>query len=193
MKSPLVASCMLFALLLSGCSTLDKLPYFNRSAPAADSNSTTTPATDKLGIAVSQTQPEKLESISFFAKTPFASKIAEYCVEEHLIVADAESNIKYLGLDTLTTYGSISGENRTFGLLIGNHQIAFHLKLIGQHNGTRYGFSELRLANQDKFNITNHDFQPILANSGASKRVYQTLAALFHQLDACISDDQTTQ
>lgn len=74
MKSPLVASCMLFALLLSGCSNLDKLPYFNRSAPAADSNSTATPATDKLGIAVSQTQPEKLESISFFAKTPLPVK-----------------------------------------------------------------------------------------------------------------------
>lgn len=190
MKSPLVASCMLFALLLSGCSTLNKLPYLNSSATTPDSNSSPTPATDQLGIAISQTKPETLESISFFAKTPFASKVAKFCVEEHLIVADAETNIQYLGLDTLTTYGSISGENRTFGLLIGQHQIAFHLKLIGQHNGTRYGFSELRLASQDKLNITNHDFQPILANTRNSSRVYQTLAALYEQLDTCMVGEE---
>lgn len=187
MKPPLVASGILFTLLLSGCSTLDRLPYFNGSTTAT--NSTTTP-TDKLGIAISQTQPEKLESISFFAKTPFASKTAEYCVAEHLTVADPETNIQYLGLDTLTTYGSISGENRTFGLLIGNYQIAFHLQLIGQHNGTRYGFSKLRLASQDKLNITNHDFQPIQANTRNSNRVYQTLATLYKQLDACMVGEE---
>ena len=189
MKPTLVASCILFTLVLSGCSTLETLPYFKRGSDA----DTATAANSRLGIAISQTDPAELESISFFAKTPFVSKIAESCVEAHLIVADAETNIKYLGLDTLTTYGAISGENRNFGLLFGQHQITFHLKLIGQHNGTRYGFSELRLANQDKLKLNNHDAQPILANSSDSKRVYQTLEKLFNELDACVAGDTATE
>ena len=181
MKFPVVASCMLFTLLLSGCSSLDALPYFKGSA---------TPATGRLGIAVSQTKPSELESISFFAKTPFASRTIDACVGEHITVPDADTNIKYLGRDTLTTSGSISAENRTLGLVMGQHQINFHLKMIGQHNGTRYGFSHLSLANQDKFNISSHDFQPILANSGDSKRVYQTLETLFQHLDACVQGEE---
>lgn len=182
MKPTLVASCILFTLVLSGCSTLNRLPYFNDNSAHATAT--------KAGIAISQTDPAELESISFFTDTPFTANTANACVQEQLIAAAEKTNIKYLGQDILTTHGAIEEENRTLGLVMGRHQIAFHLALLGQHNGTRYGFSQLRLANQDKLQLNSHDAQPILANSRDSKQVYKTLETLFQQLDACVAAEE---
>lgn len=193
MRTALVASLALTTLLLSGCSTLKSLPHFNRSDATPTASSAAANATSKQGIAVSQTEPAELESITFFTKTLFSREAADTCVKETLSAPENDDHIKYLGRDALTTSGSISGEDRTLGILVGSHYIDFHLALLGQHNGTHYGFSQLRLAKQDKLNISNHDLRPILANSSDSKRVYQTLEKLFQQLDACVNDEQETE
>lgn len=197
MKSPLVASCMLFALLLSGCSTLDTLPYFNRSANEANANSGSANATqDTLGIAVSQTKPPILESITFFTETLFSKKTTKTCVQEPLAALDenedTDVSTHYLGQDVLTTSGAVSGESRRLGISVGRYQITFNLALLGQHNGTHYGFSQLRLAKQNKLNLSSHDLRPILANSSDSKLVYQALYTLFRELDACATGDTAT-
>ena len=204
MRSALVASLTLTTLLLSGCSTLKSLHNFNRTpAPATIDETPANPAmtkpanasasTGKLGIAISQTEPAELESITFFTKTPFAKEASDACVQEYLSAPENDDHIKYLGQDALTTSGSVSGEDRSLGILYGGHHIDFHLALLGQHNGTHYGFSQLRLAKQDKLNISNHDLRPILANSGDSKRVYQTLEGLFKQIDACVAENKAAE
>ena len=195
MRTTLVASATLATLLLSGCSTLPTPPYFTNSEDSSSNTSVANSATlssanGQRGIAITQTQPPMLESITFFTNTLFSSKAADACVQEYLSPPAVDNNIKYLGGDALTTSGSISGEDRTLGFLYGSHQIDFKLALLGEFNGTHYGFSELRLAKQDKLNISNHDLRPILANSGDSKRVYQTLEALFRELDACVVENK---
>lgn len=195
MKSAPVATFVLLALLLSGCSTLDTLPYFNRAENEANASSASPDSTkDTLGIAVSQTKPPTLESITFFTKTPFSKKMAKACVQEPLAESneDTDASTHYLGLDILTTSGAVSGESRRLGILIGRYQITFNLALLGQHNGTHYGFSQLRLAKQNKLNLSNHDLRPIQANSSDSKLVYQALDTLFRELDACAADDTAT-
>ncbi|WP_319781547.1 hypothetical protein [Oceanisphaera sp. IT1-181] len=197
MKSALVATFLLLTLLLSGCTTLDTLPYFNRAENETNANSATADSTkDTLGIAVSQTKPPTLESITFFTETLFSKKTAKSCVQEPLAASneneDTDASTHYLGLDVLTTSGAISGESRRLGISIGRYQITFKLALLGQHNGTHYGFSQLRLAKQNKLNLSNHDLRPILTNSSDSKLVYQALDTLFRKLDACTAGDPAT-
>ncbi|MGO4998349.1 hypothetical protein [Oceanisphaera sp. W20_SRM_FM3] len=195
MRITFVASATLATLLLSGCSTLPTLPYF-KNAQATTTNTTvahsatTSAANGQRGVAITQTRPEMLESITFFTNTLFSAKAADTCVQAYLSAPAEDNPIKYLGRDALTTSGSTSGEDRTLGILYGGHQIDFNLALLGQHNGTHYGFSQLRLAKQDKLKISNHDLRPILANSGDSKRVYQTLETLFKKLDACVVESK---
>ncbi|ART83605.1 hypothetical protein CBP31_14005 [Oceanisphaera profunda] len=195
MKSAPVATFVLLTLLLSGCTTLDTLPYFNRSANEANASSASSDSTkDTLGIAVSQTKPPTLESITFFTETLFSKKTAKICVQEPLadLNEDTDASTHYLGLDVLTTSGAVSGESRRLGISVGRYQITFNLALLGQHNGTHYGFSQLRLAKQNKLNLSSHDLRPILANSSDSKLVYQALDTLFRELDACAADDTAT-
>lgn len=186
MNSTQVTSAMLLALLLSGCSTLDSLPYFSTSETSAKANLS-------QGIAITQTEPPELESIRFFTDTPFSKQAAQGCIAEYVLPAIEEEPIEYAGRDVITTRGTTVNQDRILGISHGQHVIDFHLAVLGQHNGTHYGFSQLQLAREDKLKISSHERQPILAQSSNSKRAYRSLASLFNQLDHCVKESTNTK
>ncbi|WP_417618349.1 hypothetical protein [Oceanisphaera sp.] len=177
---------VLSALLLSGCTQLASLPYPTRTP----SFSPGTP-----GVAISQTLSPRLESIAFFSDTPFSADHAEPCINALIpsppddTDADSHDNaIVYFGRDVLNTPGLIRVNKRQLGLLPSEYRIAFQLAAFGQAQGTHYGFSRLRLARSDAFDLTNHDFQPMAPTAPDAQLVYLSLRALYQQLDACMAD-----
>lgn len=173
--------CVLFILLLSGCAQLASLPYPTKARLLSPN----TP-----GVAVSQTRPPRLESIAFFSDTPFNVDRAEPCIKEYLPLPDDDvDTVVYFGRDVVNTLGMIRVNKRQLGLLPSEYQIAFKLSVLGQTKGTRYGFSQLKLARSDALDLNNHGFTSIAPASADAQQVYQSLKAFYQQLDACMAAD----
>ncbi|WP_298722237.1 hypothetical protein [uncultured Oceanisphaera sp.] len=166
-------------LLLTGCTPLKSLPYFNRSEPI----SAQTP-----GVAITRDQSPRLASLSFFSDTRFTANHAEPCVRELISVPEQEAGIvQYSGNDVLTTEGLLVVDKRELGLLPSRYRIRFQLAALGQLNGTRYGFSRIRVARKDALGLDNHDFIPIPPAGQTTQQVYRELRRLYQQLDACMA------
>ena len=174
-----LSACLLPILLLSGCTQLASLPYPTKARPLSPN----TP-----GVAVSQTRPPRLESIAFFSNTPFKADRIEPCIKEYLPAPDDDTNaVVYFGRDVVNTPGMLRVNKRQLGLLPSEYQIAFKLAVLGQTKGTRYGFSQLRLARSDALDLNNHDFTSIAPATADAQQVYQSLKALYEQLDECMA------
>lgn len=168
------------SLLLSACSNLSSLPYFNKDEPITAS----TP-----GIGISQSEPPQLASIAFVSDTQFNSEHLKSCVNEQLAAIEEEGRvIDYAGRDTLTAKGVLAGEKRHLGVLPSQYQIRFHLAALSQGEGTRYGFSRITLAQEDRFNYNAHDFKPLSPTSNDLTAVYHSLKDLYQALDDCMAD-----
>lgn len=168
-------------LLLSGCSQLASLPYSAKTR----SFSPTTP-----GVAISQTRQPSLESIAFFSNIPFKADRAELCIHEFIPLPDDNTEAEvYFGRDVVNTPSMIRINKPQLGLLPSEDQIAFKLAILGQIKGTRYGFSHLKLARSDAFDLNNHDFTSIAPATADAQQVYQSLKALYQQLDKCMAED----
>src|SRR5699024_11131584 len=97
------------SLLLSACSNLTSLPYFNKDEPITAH----TP-----GIGISQSEPPQLASIAFASDTQFNSERIKGCVDELLAAIEEEGRvINYVGRDTLTATAVLAGEKRQLGVL----------------------------------------------------------------------------
>lgn len=168
------------SLLLSACSNLTSLSYFNKDDPITAN----TP-----GIGISQSDPPQLASIAFASDTPFSSEHIKRCVDEQLTAIEEEGRlINYVGRDTLTATGVLTGEKRQLGVLPSQYQIRFHLAALSQGEGTRYGFSRITLAQEDRFNYNTHDFKPLSPTSNNLTAVYHRLKDLYQVLDDCMAD-----
>lgn len=172
--------CVLFILLLSGCAQLASLSYPTKARLLSPN----TP-----GVAVSQSRPSRLESIAFFSDTPFKADRAEFCINKLIPLPDDTDAGVYFGRDILNTPGTITVNKRQLGLLPSEYEIAFHLSAFGQLKGTRYGFSQLKLARSDALDLNNHGFTSIAPASADAQQVYQSLKAFYQQLDACMAAD----
>ncbi|ART79501.1 hypothetical protein [Oceanisphaera avium] len=181
MNSTRVTSAILLSLMLGGCSALDSLPYLGSSEADIRENAA-------QGIAITQTRPAELESIRFFTDTPFVSEALASCLEEYLGANQDHTKRYYRGRDVIRTSGTISNSESTLGIKLASYSIDFDLAVLGQHNGSHYGFSQLRLARSDKLKLNSHAAQPILANSSSAKRAYLTLRQLFISLDKCVQE-----
>ncbi|GHA17321.1 hypothetical protein [Oceanisphaera arctica] len=170
----------LSALLLTGCTSMESLYSYLGQRERV---SVLTP-----GVAVTQTQPSRLESLSFFSTTRFSASQAEPCARE-LIQTPAQEpdHIRYVGTDVLNAQGTIEAEKRELGILPSHYRIRFQLAELGQLNGTTYGFSQIRVARKDALGLDNHDFTPIAPAGQTTQQVYQELQQLYQQLDACMA------
>lgn len=138
--------------------------------------------------AITQTEPAHLISMTFFAKTPFNAALAKSCVQEQLPTLDnTDLGTHYLGRDVLTRSATLFYEARMLGILLSREHLSFQLMLLGQLDGTHYGFNQLGIIQPTKLNPNVPGSQPILANSKQAQRVTQALSVLFLQLDACMA------
>lgn len=166
-------------LLLIGCTPMKSLPYFSRPDPI----SARTP-----GVAVTQAQPSRIASVSFFSGSQFTASHAEQCANELISTPEQETGIvQYSGNDVLSAEGLLVAEKRELGLLPSRYQIRFQLAIMGHINGTSYGFSRIRVAREDALGLDNHDFIPIAPTGQTTQQVYQELQQLSQRLDACIA------
>ncbi|NLJ92002.1 MAG: hypothetical protein GX324_02940 [Aeromonadales bacterium] len=171
------------SLLLSACSNLTSLPYFNKDEPITAH----TP-----GIGISQSEPPQLASIAFASDTQFNSERIKGCVDELLAAIEEEGRvINYVGRDTLTATAVLAGEKRQLGVLPSQYQIRFHLAVLSQGEGTRYGFSRITLAQEDRFNYNTHDFKPLSPTSNDLTAVYHSLKDLYQALDDCMAEPES--
>lgn len=168
------------SLLLSACSNLTSLPYFNKNEPITAK----TP-----GIGISQSEPPQLASIAFVSDTHFSSEELKIFLDEHLTPIEEEGRtIEYIGKDTLMASGLFAGEKRQLGIVPSYYQIRFKLAALSQGTGTRYGFSRITLAQEDQLNYNSHDFKPLASTSSDLSPVYYSLKSLFQELDDCMAD-----
>ncbi|WP_445399882.1 hypothetical protein [Zobellella sp. An-6] len=177
------ASLLLPILLLTGCTTLE-LPV-----PPGDRQPRVSSSTP--GIAVSRTQPPRLESISFLSERAFVPARARHCVVELIPPAGEESEvIQYLGADVLNAGGEIVATGSRWGLIPSQHRVHFQLSMLGHHNGTTYGFSRISLAQEDAWGLDNHGLEPLPPSGARTQKVYDELQALYRRLDECMAEQR---
>jgi hypothetical protein len=175
------ASLLLPILLLTGCAALE-LPF----SPGGQQGrvSSTTP-----GIAVSRTQPPRLESISFLSERAFVPARARHCLTELIPPAGEDTEvIQFLGQDVLNAAGEITAAGSQWGIIPSQYRIRFQLSALAHHNGTTYGFSRISLAREDAWGLGDHDFAPLPPTGARTQKVYNELQALYRRLDECLAE-----
>jgi hypothetical protein len=170
----------LLALLLTGCTSMESLSSYLGQPERVSAR---TP-----GVAVTQTHPPRLESLSFFSSRRFAASRAEPCARKLMQAPEQEPEpIGYVGEDVLNAKGIIEVNKRELGILPSRYRIRFQMAELSQKNGTTYGFSQIRVARQNALNLGNHDFITIPPAGRTTQQVYQELQRLYQQLDACVA------
>ncbi|MFD1009075.1 hypothetical protein [Oceanisphaera ostreae] len=186
-----LSSLLLSTWLLSGCTQLSSRPYSLGPylfEPLPSKRIPLLPNTP--GVAISQTNPPQLDSITFFSDTAFSAARAKPCIDKLISLPDDETNaIIYVGRDMVNTPGRITVNTQQLGLLSRTYQIAFQLSTFGQINGVHYGFSQLGLTRAAAVDVASHNTNPISPTSPDAQLVYQSLEALYQQLDECMAED----
>ncbi|WP_375057828.1 hypothetical protein [Zobellella sp. DQSA1] len=174
------AALPLLTALLAGCTALD-FPQF--AGTQRERVSATTP-----GIAITQAQPSRLESISFLSNTTFTPARARRCATGLFPPAnEAGEVIHYLGEDRLNASGELAATGTQWGIIPSHYRIRFQLSALAHHNGTTYGFNQISLARQDAWGLNNHGFESLSPSGSRTQQVYDELQALYRRLDECMA------
>ncbi|MBL1378512.1 hypothetical protein [Zobellella iuensis] len=180
------ASLLLPILLLTGCTAME-LPFTPGNQQQRVSSGTP-------GIAVSRTQPPRLESISFLSERAFVPTRAQGCITELIPPAGEDAEvIRYLGEDVLNAGGEIAATGSQWGIIPSQYHIRFQLSALAHHNGTTYGFNRISLAQEDAWGLNNHDFEPLPPSGARTQKVYNELQALYRRLDECLAEPSSAR
>lgn len=170
------------AISTTGCSGLN-LSRFTSIPPNTPGISTT--ISGKTGLRV-------IDTISFASPTRFARDPITTCVNGHLLPRngvqpnDDPRLIRFAGNDHIMATGSSPLAYRQYGIIPTTDTLSFNLSVAAQPGGISYRFRDIIRAQPDtERQISLYDRD--------NRQVYNSLQALFQQLDACVAGGQRTR
>ncbi|GAA3532097.1 hypothetical protein GCM10022394_09270 [Zobellella aerophila] len=151
------------------------------------------PNTPGLSTTLSgKTGQRVIDTISFSSVNAFAKEPLTACVNGHIsppATAQPDSEprlISFAGNDRIMATGSSPFDYRRYGVIPARDILGFNLSVAARPSGTSYRFRDIVHIQQG----TEHQIR--LYDRG-NQLVYDSLQALFQQLDACVAGGQRTK
>lgn len=165
------------ALSLTACTGLPLPMMFTSISP--DTPGISTAISGKTGLRV-------IDTISFASPTEFAQEPISACVNGHILppqaVAPGDDTrlIRFAGSDRIMASGSSQLTYRQYGIIPATDTLSFSLSVAARPGGVSYRFRNIiRTHTGTERQISLYDRD--------NRQVYDSLQALFHQLDTCVA------